>query len=301
MTGQPEDRTLAFAQEASLGMPGSIKQIADFLLSEGTGIAQLSMAQIAARTYTSKPTLVRFAKQAGYPGWKDYRYDFLRAIGRQEALRAQQVEVDVNVPFVQGAAPDDLVQSLARIQRLAATDVERTLDRTALHQAASAILSAGRVMCLGAMQNVQRNAIFASNLSLMGVLCHLPGPNGAAPMVRCLTHNDCVVVTSYSGGIKHMPISLVPWLKEQGINIVAVTNSERSPLGELADQHLAYPPREHYHAKVAAFYSGACTSLILDMLFAACYAQRFEKSRSERKALIDDLSGYLSEDFTRMK
>jgi ATP-dependent protease HslVU peptidase subunit len=83
---QPEDQAVAFTREASLGMPGSIKQVADFLLAEGTGIEQLSMAQIATRAYTSKPTLVRFAKQAGYAGWKDYRHDFLVAMRRLEAM-----------------------------------------------------------------------------------------------------------------------------------------------------------------------------------------------------------------------
>ena len=85
-------RTIAFAREASLGMPGSIKDVADFLLSEGTGIANLTMAQIASRTYTSKPTLVRFAKQAGYAGWRDYRHDLLVAMRawRRSAPRASR-------------------------------------------------------------------------------------------------------------------------------------------------------------------------------------------------------------------
>ena len=74
------NKALRYAHEASLGMPSSIKDVADFLLSEGTGIADLTMAQVATSVYTSKPTLVRFAKRAGYTGWKDYRHDFLLAM-----------------------------------------------------------------------------------------------------------------------------------------------------------------------------------------------------------------------------
>ena len=94
-----ESRTITYAQEASLGLPGSIKQVADFLLAEGTGIEQMTMAQIAARAYTSKPTLVRFAKQAGYAGWKDYRHDFLIAMEKLEEQQTRQHAVEVNVPF----------------------------------------------------------------------------------------------------------------------------------------------------------------------------------------------------------
>lgn len=108
--GQHENRTLAYAHEASRDMPGSIKQIADFLLAEGTGIEQLTMGQIAARAYTSKPSLVRFAQRAGYSGRKDYRRDFLVAAGQEEA---RQAEVDVNTPFRPEAPVEDVVDSLA--------------------------------------------------------------------------------------------------------------------------------------------------------------------------------------------
>ena len=100
-----EDRTIDFAREASLGMPGSIKQVADFLLSEGTGIVGMTMGQIAASAYTSKPTLVRFAKQAGYTGWKDYRHDFLVAARRLEEEQSQRADVDVNFPSMPGRRP----------------------------------------------------------------------------------------------------------------------------------------------------------------------------------------------------
>ena len=301
MRAPDENRTISFAQEASLGLPGSIKQVADFLLSEGTGIAPLTMAQIAARSYTSKPTLVRFAKQAGYAGWKDYRHDFLVAMAQQEAHDAQQADVDVNFPFAAGAAGKEIVTSLLRIQSLAGREVEHSLDHTTLEQAATALLTARTVLCLGVMQNLHRNKIFASNLSLIGVLCHQPEPHEAAPMARWLTEGDCVVVTSYAGGIEHMPVALVPQLKERGVKVIAVTNAERSPLGDLADYCLSFRPREHYHAKVAAFYSGTCTSLILDALFACCYAQRFEESRASRERLISDIDPYLPKDFTHMK
>ena len=287
---QQEDRTIAFAREASLGLPGSIKQVADFLLTEGTGIAQMTMGQIAARAYTSKPTLVRFAKQAGYSGWKDFRHDFLVAMAEHEAQRTRLQEVDVNVPFGAGAPADDVVESLVSIQHLAAREVRRTLDRDALEGAAETILGAHDVVHFGVMQNHQRGEIFASNLSLMGVLCRTPrADDQSGAVAHHLTKGDCAVVTSYSGGLAHVPMVFVPQLKERGVSIVAVTNSEHSPLADIADYVLAYPPHEHYHAKVAAFYSGACTQLILDALYACCYVRRFEEGRGSRRGLIDEM------------
>lgn len=301
MSRPTENHTIAYTHDASLGMPGSLKQVADFLLAEGTGIAQLTMGQIAARTYTSKPSLVRFAQQAGYAGWRDFRHDFLVAVSELEAQQARQREVDVNTPFAPGAPAEEVVKSLTRIQQLAAQEVERTLDRTALTQAAEAILTAHDVVHFGVMQNYQRGKVFASNLSLMGVLCRTPrADDESGAVAHHLTQGDCAVVSSYSGGLSHVPMTFVPRLKERGVTIVAVTNAAHSPLAELADYALTYPPLEHFHAKVAAFYSGTCTQMILDALYACCYAQRFEEGRSSRRMIIEEMREIVPQDFGHM-
>lgn len=292
---------LAFAHEASRGLPGSIKQVADFLLSEGTGIEQLTMREIAARAYTSKPTLVRFAKQAGYAGWKDYRRDFLEAMALQEQQLARQREVDVNAPFGPDATSDEVIRSLARIQRLAATEVEETLDRDALAQAAGTLLAAHDLAYFGVMHNYQLGKVFASNLALIGRLCRTPHADDEAASVASLFgRGDCVVVASYSGGLAHVPMAFAPQLKERGVSIVAVTNAQHSPLAQIADHVLAYPPLEHFHAKIADFYSGACTQLVLNALYAACYARHFEQSRASRRTVIEGVSPLAPPDFGHM-
>lgn len=297
-----QNHTIAFAREAALGLPGSIKQVADFLLAEGTGIAGLTMGQIAARAYTSKPTLVRFAKQAGYAGWTDYRRDFLQAMEEQEAQQAREREVDVNTPFSLGASTTEITQSLARIQRLAVDEIEQSIDHEALAGAAQMLVSAHDVALFGVMQNYQRGKVFASNLSLMGILCRTPRAfDESGAVATHLRRGDCAVMTSYSGGLAHGPFTFAPQLKERGVTIVAVTNSEHSPLGELADYALTYRPLEHFHAKNAAFYSGTCTSLILDMLYASCFALRYEEGSASKKAIIEDMSDIVPKDFGHMK
>jgi DNA-binding MurR/RpiR family transcriptional regulator len=292
-----ENRTIDFAREASLGMPGSIKQVADFLLSEGTGIAGMTMRQIAASAYTSKPTLVRFAKQAGYAGWKDYRHDFLVAAARLEEEQSQRADVDVNFPFQAGAPADEAFEGIARIHQLAIDEVRHSLDRDALSQAADAILGAHDVAFFGAMQNYHLGRVFASNLGIMGTLCRTPTGEEAAAVAGHLTQGDCLVVASYSGGLTGVSMALVPQAKRRGATVVAVTNSERSPLGDLADHTLSYAPLEHRHTKVGTFYSSTCTSLILDALYASCCAKRFETSVRSRSSIVNSLRDLRPNDF----
>ena len=292
-----ENRTIDFAREASLGLPGSITQVPDFLLSEGTGIAGMTMRQIAASAYTSKPTLVRFAKQAGYAGWKDYRHDFLVAAARLEEEQSQRADVDVNFPFQAGAPADEAFEGIARIHQLAIDEVRHSLDRDALSQAADAILGAHDVAFFGAMQNYHLGRVFASNLGIMGTLCRTPTGEEAAAVAGHLTQGDCLVVASYSGGLTGVSMALVPQAKRRGATVVAVTNSERSPLGDLADHTLSYAPLEHRHTKVGTFYSSTCTSLILDALYASCCAKRFETSVKSRSSIVNSLRDLRPNDF----
>ena len=298
--GHDENRTIDFAREASLGIPGSIKQVADFLLSEGTGIAGMTMRQIAASAYTSKPTLVRFAKQAGYAGWKDYRHDFLVAAAKLEEEQSQRADVDVNFPFQAGAPADEAFEGIARIHQLAIDEVRHSLDRDALSQAADAILGAHDVAFFGAMQNYHLGRVFASNLGIMGTLCRTPTGEEAAAVAGHLTQGDCLVVASYSGGLTGVSMALVPQAKRRGATVVAVTNSERSPLGDLADHTLSYAPLEHRHTKVGTFYSSTCTSLILDALYASCCAKRFETSVRSRSSIVNSLRDLRPNDFADM-
>ena len=292
-----ENKAVEFARAASLGLPSSIKDVADYLLCEGTGIESQTMAQVAAHTYVSKPTLVRFAKQAGYAGWTAYRHDFLVAMAQVEQEQAQRERVDVNHPFGDGASISDVTAAMARIHKLAACEVERSVNHKVLDLAAEAVLAATHVVFLGAMQNYDRGKVFATNLGLMGVWCYTPRMDELGMPMRLLSSGDCAVAVSYSGDLQHQPMNLVPLLKARGVSIVAVTNNHRSKLGSVAHHTLSFAPLEHLHDKVGPFYSGACTSLVLDMLYATCYARRYGQNDVRRTQVLGELHGQVPDDF----
>ncbi len=291
-----EHRALDFVRESSLGLPGAIKDVADYLLSEGTGVASLTMAQVAARTYTSKPTLVRFAKLAGYAGWPAFRRDFILAAASSEAEQAQRVDVNVNVPYAKGAPAHEVADAIIRTHHLACDEARKSVRPEVLEAAAHSIIQAGNVAFLGVAQNRNYGLTFSSRLGIMGILCHVPLMDDSAHLVRLFGEGDCVVAASYSGDLIHQPFNFVPRLLERGVQVIAVTSSQRSPLGDIATHMLGFPPLEHLHGKIAPFYSGACTSIILDMLYAACYARQYEKSVANHSDLLAELDGLIPED-----
>lgn len=294
---QQVHRTMAFVREASRGVPGSIKDVADYLLSEGTGITSLSMAQVAARTYVSKPTLVRFAKLAGYPGWTAFRRDFLEAMELVEQERIRLANVDVNHPFTSDTSVQEVATRISRIYELAAQEVRESVSPTELEGAARALLDARSVAVIGAMQNQDRGEVFASNLELMGVLCQVYRERRASVLVSCLRKGDALVATSYSGELKYGPLRHIPNLRALGVSVIAITNSESSPLAEVADHTLSFPRLERHHDKLGGFYSGACTSLILDELYAACLSLSYDAGVAKRLRVLASMDGRIPQEF----
>ena len=57
------DELLARVEATTLDLPGSRKSIADFLVQEGSGVENLSMAEVADLTFTSKPRWSVFPRQ----------------------------------------------------------------------------------------------------------------------------------------------------------------------------------------------------------------------------------------------
>ena len=182
-------------------------------------------------------------------------------------------------------------------KRFTARSSEKELTDWVASQAADAIVGAHDVAFFGAMQNYHLGRVFASNLGIMGTLCRTPTGEEAAAVAGHLTQGDCLVVASYSGGLTGVSMALVPQAKRRGATVVAVTNSERSPLGDLADHTLSYAPLEHRHTKVGTFYSSTCTSLILNALYASCCAKRFETSVKSRSSIVNSLRDLRPNDF----
>ena len=291
-----EEGAYAFVREASLGIPGSIKTIADYLLVEGSGISALTMAQIAARTHTSKPTLVRFAQLAGYKGWVAFRHDFLIAATRIEQAQATRVSVDVNHPFEDTDDATIVKDAILHINALAADEVKRGVDADVLDRAIETIADARLVVLIGAAQNRRRAQMFASTISHIKILCQVPSSSETASILQLLDARDAVLAISYSGSLKRQPFLWLQDLNRQ-VPVIAITNSLHSELAEYATCALTFAPLEHLHNKIGPFYSGAATSLILDMLIAGCYARRYDRSRDAQATLLKKVKDVIPDDF----
>lgn len=100
-------------EEITIEYNDARKNIAEFILQEDIDLTQFTMQEIANKTYTSKATLVRFAKTLGFSGWND----FMKSYSKEMMLKNKyQLSVDVNLPFKSDDTTDDIINNLCQLQ-----------------------------------------------------------------------------------------------------------------------------------------------------------------------------------------
>lgn len=281
------DELLALVEATTLDLPGSRKSIADFLVQEGSGVENLSMAEVAELTFTSKPSLVRFSKAMGFSGWRDFRLEFVKAMRRRESQRHETSEVDPNYPF---SAEDDLpsvVTNVCSLERQAILEMASQLDEETLREAARRVTAARCLVFFGAAPNSYFGELLAYKLSQLGTTCHVPTEDEWSMVARGMGPEDCAIVVSYSGeGPQRKPVSLVSKFNEDQVPVVAITNSGRNWLREHCDCVLSFRPREHIFSKISGYYSEQCVRFALDALYSACFSLDYDRNEMARLRMI---------------
>lgn len=263
-------------------LPPSLKAIAEFLSIEGTGLEDVGMTQLALLTYTSKPTIVRFAQHFGYKGWKDFKADYLCGAREREQKALLPSSIDPNYPFGTHDSPATIVERIAMLHAGTAKRVLGALSLERLERGARAVLSAHKVLVLGNPPNQYYGQVFAFNVSNLGVDCRVPHSETTEQEVRLLGEGDLIIAISYSGNLVRGTLKYVEPAKHCGAKIVGITSCG-SPLSDLCDIALCYEPLEHYYSKIAGYYGCECVSIILDELHALCFAANYEKNNAERQ------------------
>lgn len=263
-------------RQASLDLPSSRKSIGEFLIREGSGVANLSMAEVADLTFSSKPSLVRFAKAMGFSGWREFRMAFVVAVQASEAQTTNVSDIDINHPFSPDDALSTVVNNVALLEQRAIAEAAQQVDESMLQEAARRVLRARRLAFFGADPNKYLGELLAYKLRQIDVACHVPTEDEWPMVVKELGQDDCAIIASYSGvGQQRPPASLATLFNEAHVPIVAITNSGSNWLREQCDCVLSFRAREHYYSKISGYFSEQSMHFMLDALFSACFAANY--------------------------
>ncbi|MGC1694390.1 MAG: MurR/RpiR family transcriptional regulator [Pseudolabrys sp.] len=241
-----------------------LKEAARWVIDHPTDVALLSMREQARRARIAPATLTRLAQRLGLRGYDGVRKLFADAVRqRPESYRDRAEELLVRRDSEgDPALVQDIFASLT--QHLQTLSMPESVGR--FTAAADIFASAERVFCLGLRSSFSVAYIFHYVRSLFGANSVLvDGAGGSSvDVLRTISGADALLAISVKPYVKHT-IEAAKFAKARGTRIVAVTDSEISPLASLADETILVriETPSFFHTMAPAFAAVECLAALI--------------------------------------
>jgi DNA-binding MurR/RpiR family transcriptional regulator len=237
MNGGPLNATIVDAFEA---MPSQLQTAARYVLDRPDDVALLSMREQARRAGVPAATMTRLAKRLGLEGYDEVRALYAGAVRSGVLGFAGKAGEQVHLQSLRGekALAADMALELSR--QLARLAEPEALERLA--DAAGRLHRARRVYCLGLRACHAAAWHFHYMLSLLGdktVMLDDAGGTGL-DAIRDAGHDDVVLVASVEPYAR-ATIEAARYAAAEGVPLVALTDSEVSPLARIAAAVILVP------------------------------------------------------------
>jgi DNA-binding MurR/RpiR family transcriptional regulator len=230
VAGGPLNRPIVEAFDA---LSPQLQTAARYMLDRPDDVALLSMREQARRAGVPPATMTRLAKRLGLEGYDEVRALYAGAVRDGTLGFAGKAGVQVEAQKLRGerALAADMALTLSRqIARLAETP---TLDRLA--DAAGRLHQARRIYCLGLRSCHGIAWHFHYMLSLLGDKAVMLDDAGGIGLdaIRDAGKHDVVLAASVEPYAR-ATIEGARYVAQQGVPVVALTDSEVSPLAQIA-------------------------------------------------------------------
>lgn len=255
---------------------GSRNVIGTFILKEQRNLHKYSLQEIAAKTYTSKATLVRFAKELGFSGWRDFLKAFVEEQSHQDS---HYTDVDPNFPFEADSSKEDIINLICSLQVESLLDTADLLDYASVDEIVTLLQSSNRIAIFGINPNLSLAEIFKRKMMTIGRQVETPTLGDFGLLASTLTSKDCSIVISYSGNnLAHITNSILTQLEKNGVPIIALTSAGDNILRQMARYTLTISSGEQLYNKISTFSTETSILYILNVLFSCYFLREYERN-----------------------
>ena len=259
-------------RECSQRFSSTERGVAERILQDPQLVVDLSVHELAQKTFSSPSTIVRMCSHTGFSGYKEFRRAVTFELAKREQTR-QREQKDIQ-------CSDSLEQIIDKITYANILSLEETRDLmdVSILRAGAEVLRRARVIYLfglGASLCAAKDAYL--KFLRLNKLCVI-NEDWHSQLVQSYnaTDQDAALVFSYSGVTTEV-IECMKNLKKNGTPIIAITRCVASPVSDLADYRL------YTAANESLFRSGAMSSRmsqlnVVDILFTILANEDYERS-----------------------
>lgn len=269
-------------EEVTLQHNDSRKTIGEFLLANPDKMTDLSMKQVAEQAFTSKTSLVRFAKKLGFSGWNEFVIAF-----KEEQKNEQKYlgEIDPNIPFESIDSYESIANKLKTLQIESLEDTFNVNGGSNLFKVTQLLLNANIIMIFCISPYIYLADIFRRKMMTIGKNVIVANPLEGSIATQTLTSNDCAIMISYSGNNETIePIIHIKELLDRDVPLIGITSGGENTLRQNADVALTISSRERIYSKIANFATEESINYILNVVFACYFNQNYHDNLNNKIA-----------------
>lgn len=252
--------------------------VGEFIIREQENVYKYTLGEIAERTYTSKATVVRFAKAMGYDGWKEFMKDYIAEIRYQ---KAHENAVDYNFPFKESDSLPEILDSIQQLQIETIRETRDLIDLECMNLAAKRIIRGKNIVIFSNSPNSYYAGAFARKLCSIGCLARTANRGEGGLLAAAMGKEDCAVIISYSGNNPTKdPVDKIKILKSNHVPMIGITSGGDNYVRKELDCVFTMVSRERLYTKIANYSTEESLTFILNSIFSCVFAQNYRENKN---------------------
>ena len=222
---------LTILHEKSAGFSKGQRLIAKYITQSYDKAAFMTANKLAKTVGVSEPTVVRFAVDLGFDGYPSMQ-KAMREMVLNRLTSVQRIEVASNRIGDQDVLTTVLQSDMDKLRRTA-----ETVSREEFNAAVNAGLGAKRVFIIGVRSTAPLANFLGYYLNYMFNNVHIITTSGTSEMFEKIVgvnREDVVIAFSFPR-YSSSTAKAAQYCRSTGANVIAITDSPASPLGQSAD------------------------------------------------------------------
>lgn len=261
--------------EFELDFSQSEKQIGRYILNHGDEVLNMSVKELAKKTYTSPATIVRLCKKIGLEGYNDFKIKYSAEL--QYDLHHHN-RVDINFPFQKDDTDQVICHKLANLSQEVIADTVKLIDFDELHKIVELLYHNQDIDIYGAGNSLLAAMSFQHKMMRIQRNVNLKVLHGEQIFMSYNSNPQRIaMIISYSGETNEI-VKIAQILKEKKTPLIVLTSVGDNRLSHYADYILNIGSREKIFTKIAPFASQISIEYLLNVIFSCLFQKDYDKN-----------------------
>jgi len=258
---------LTMIEQRLPALSGASRRVADAIVRDPWALLGMTIYDVAAMSGVSLPSVTRFCRAVGYPGFRELVQGIAQSLGRIDSKDLESLE---------GTADDQnglqaLASTIIKRQIEALQTTLQALDFDQINRASTAIANASRVVVIGHGGAYVPALGMAIKLNWGGIAAHGATPDEFSNIVISTSKNDVIIGISHQGRSRDT-IELLRLARQFGATTIGISTVPHSPLAAVSDVSLAVLSPDM--ARAGTFFLAFDTLMVMADILAATVAER---------------------------